>query len=51
MAKHTQRETKEPKKGVFETLNAMLFGKVNAKAKKAGGDLGNKLLNMHKKPK
>ena len=46
-----QTETKEPKKSVFETLNAMLFGKVNAKAKKAGGDLGNKLLNMHKKPK
>ena len=46
-----QTETKEPKKSVFETLNAMLFGKTNAKAAKAGSDLGDKLLNMHKKPK
>jgi hypothetical protein len=49
MAKHTQRETKEPKKSVFETLNTMLFGKTNAKAKAKGAKTGTNLLTMFEK--
>jgi len=33
----------------FDKVNTLLFGKANAKAKRAGAKVGHSLMNMHKR--